>query len=108
MRAHKRLLHSGKNLGCELCDYRTYSSFNLRLHLSKMHNAPSLKAVCPVCDIKTHSIDWHIRVFHPVYFDEQQQKQVDTASVVVVDDDVSPEVLSDQNTGTAVVTIHMD
>jgi hypothetical protein len=36
---------------CEMCDYRTYSSFNLKLHLSKMHNAPSLQAVCPVCQV---------------------------------------------------------
>ena len=82
MRAHKRNLHSAKNQACHLCEYRTYSSFNLKLHLSKMHNAPSLQALCPVCQVKTHSLDWHIRVFHPVFFDEQLKLQLAEGVVV--------------------------
>ena len=76
MKAHNHKVHFGKNHICDFCDYRTYSSFNLRLHLSKMHNAPALKAECPVCQVKTNSLDWHIRVVHPVYYDEQQDQKV--------------------------------
>ena len=41
-----------------------------------MHHAPALKAECPVCQVKTNSLDWHIRVVHPVYYDEQQDQKV--------------------------------
>ena len=90
MRNHNRKMHFGKNLVCDFCDYRTYSSFNLTLHLNKMHNAPSLQAVCPVCQTKTYSLDWHIRVVHPVYFDEQQEQKVELSTDV----DQSTEQLS--------------
>jgi hypothetical protein len=38
-----------------------------------------LQANCPVCQAKTHSLDWHIRVFHPVYFDEQLKQPLVSA-----------------------------
>ena len=43
---HKKI----KDRKCLQCSYATYSTCNLRLHLSKMHGGPSMaKTICPHC-----------------------------------------------------------
>ena len=40
MKLHIKRIHENvKNKACEQCSYRTYSGFNLRLHVKKMHNS---------------------------------------------------------------------
>eukprot|EP00088_Acartia_fossae_P005278 TRINITY_DN12315_c0_g1_i7.p1 TRINITY_DN12315_c0_g1~~TRINITY_DN12315_c0_g1_i7.p1 ORF type:complete len:621 (+),score=125.13 TRINITY_DN12315_c0_g1_i7:73-1935(+) len=64
------------NFHCEQCDYRTYSGFNLRLHVSKMHTKEEMERICQFCNQKTKGLDHHIRIYHAddLYKYNQQQE----------------------------------
>eukprot|EP00088_Acartia_fossae_P028223 TRINITY_DN2901_c0_g1_i2.p1 TRINITY_DN2901_c0_g1~~TRINITY_DN2901_c0_g1_i2.p1 ORF type:complete len:618 (-),score=140.71 TRINITY_DN2901_c0_g1_i2:87-1940(-) len=65
-----------KNYHCEECEYRTYSGANLRLHVSKMHTKVDNERVCQFCNIKTRSLDYHLRIYHTdEKFKLKQQQQ---------------------------------
>eukprot|EP00088_Acartia_fossae_P024071 TRINITY_DN2504_c2_g1_i4.p1 TRINITY_DN2504_c2_g1~~TRINITY_DN2504_c2_g1_i4.p1 ORF type:complete len:580 (+),score=150.99 TRINITY_DN2504_c2_g1_i4:1-1740(+) len=52
------------NFHCEHCDYKTYSGFNLRIHISKMHTKEEMEKICQFCNQKTVGLDYHIRIYH--------------------------------------------
>eukprot|EP00088_Acartia_fossae_P024075 TRINITY_DN2504_c2_g2_i1.p1 TRINITY_DN2504_c2_g2~~TRINITY_DN2504_c2_g2_i1.p1 ORF type:complete len:612 (+),score=137.26 TRINITY_DN2504_c2_g2_i1:81-1916(+) len=49
---------------CEHCDYKTYSGFNLRIHISKMHTKEDMKKNCHFCNQNVIGLDYHIRIYH--------------------------------------------
>jgi len=65
LKKHKKVIHmKAKDKQCELCSYATYSTFNLRLHVTKVHTKQTMETNCRVCSIKTYSIDWHMKTYH--------------------------------------------
>ena len=81
LKRHVNNIHNQiKNYLCDLCDYRTYSSFNLRIHKSKMHTKQSIEVVCSVCHKKTYGIDNHMKTYHfEVLLEQQQRCEAETA-----------------------------
>lgn len=71
MQKHIRHVHDNvKNILCNFCDYKTNSSFNLRLHVSKMHTKEELEVECQFCNIKTRGLEYHLKIYH---FKEYQE-----------------------------------
>ena len=65
LKKHKKTIHfRARDMQCELCNYATYSKFNLRLHITKVHTKTQMETVCAVCNQKTYSIDWHMKTYH--------------------------------------------
>ena len=66
MQNHLKNIHENiKNKVCSHCSYATYSSFNLKLHVTKMHFGISLaKKSCDFCEKKTMNLDLHIQTYH--------------------------------------------
>ena len=65
-----------KDILCDLCNYRTYDSFNLKIHKSKMHSKESLDVVCEVCNQKTMSIEYHMKTYHFEIYSEKRNPTV--------------------------------
>lgn len=65
---HKKDIHGGvKDKKCRQCSYATYNSFNLKLHISKMHLGSGLgKEVCLYCDKTTTNLKYHKKMYHPL------------------------------------------
>ena len=63
---HVRQVHLKiKNKICPFCEYKTYSKFNLKLHVSKMHEGKKMeKQQCLYCDKAAFSMDYHMRTYH--------------------------------------------
>ena len=63
---HIRRLHTdSKSIECQHCDYKTYSSFNLRLHIEKKHGGQTVgKHMCTICNKGTYSIEQHLNKYH--------------------------------------------
>ena len=54
-----------KNKICPFCDYKTYSKFNLNLHVTKMHEGRKMeKKQCLYCDKQPFTLDHHMRIYH--------------------------------------------
>jgi len=65
LKKHKKVIHmKTKDKHCQLCSYATYSAFNLRLHVTKVHTKKAMQTTCSVCSIRTYSIDWHMKTYH--------------------------------------------
>ena len=66
MKAHIKKIHDRvKDKLCPHCSYATYSGYNLKLHISKMHLGGKLvKQPCPFCDVSTTNVDYHIEIYH--------------------------------------------
>jgi len=78
MQKHVRHVHDNvKNILCNFCDYKTNSSFNLRLHISKMHTKEELEVECQFCNIKTRGLEYHLKIYH---FQEYQAIKQPTLS----------------------------
>ena len=63
---HIKFVHlKFKNIQCLSCDYKTYSRFNLKVHVTKMHEGNKLgKKQCVYCDKATFSMDYHMKTYH--------------------------------------------
>ena len=63
---HTSHIHDGiKDKYCTQCSYKTYSSHNLRLHVSNVHEkTPIVYNSCPHCHIKTGNIEKHLQIYH--------------------------------------------
>ena len=66
MRTHVKRIHENvKDKVCPHCSYATYSGFNLKLHVSKMHLGTGLiKEPCPHCDKETTNLKHHMETYH--------------------------------------------
>ena len=66
---HTMQFHTdSKSLLCEHCDYKTYSTFNLRLHIGKKHGGPKVERnTCTLCNKATYSIETHLKKYHNRY-----------------------------------------
>ena len=54
-----------KNKHCDQCEYSSYSGFNLKLHISKMHNGKQLKKEqCSVCLNEFVNLPYHVKIYH--------------------------------------------
>ena len=64
---HMIRAHGEKKFACELCNYRTTTNFNLKLHVSKSHmglkELPKRK--CEYCDLETTNLPYHMGIHHP-------------------------------------------
>ena len=74
---HKQI----KNFLCDLCNYKTYTISNLRIHVSKMHTRESLERICPVCHIKSNVIEKHLKTYHFEYYQQLQQPRQSDAEL---------------------------
>ena len=64
-RVHQRL----KDRNCEHCPYATYSGYNMRIHITKMHVGQKLETEdCPHCDKVTTNLNYHIEMMHNEHF----------------------------------------
>ena len=63
---HVKQVHDQiKNKLCPFCEYKTYSNFNLKLHVTKMHEGRKFeKEQCLYCDKATFSLDYHMQIYH--------------------------------------------
>ena len=66
VRTHIKRIHGNvKNRLCPHCSYKSYSGFNLKLHVSKMHFGTGLiKEPCPHCNKETFNLKYHIETYH--------------------------------------------
>eukprot|EP00088_Acartia_fossae_P024072 TRINITY_DN2504_c2_g1_i5.p1 TRINITY_DN2504_c2_g1~~TRINITY_DN2504_c2_g1_i5.p1 ORF type:complete len:626 (+),score=101.23 TRINITY_DN2504_c2_g1_i5:81-1958(+) len=61
---------------CDSCDYKTYTNYNLKIHISKMHTKEELQKLCQICNQKTGNMDYHMRIYHIAeYVKSQANKQ---------------------------------
>jgi len=63
---HVKRIHRGvKDKVCSHCSYATYTNFNLRLHVSKVHLEGSMvKETCRFCQEETTNMEHHIHIYH--------------------------------------------
>jgi len=86
LKKHVDIVHKKiKNTLCDLCDYKTYSLFNLRLHMSNVHDKKSLETICKECGVKTMSIDNHMKTYHiEVYVQMKKRPLAKKAAPAIV------------------------
>jgi len=67
LQKHIDKVHAPKKYHCQQCDYKAGTSYNLKLHVNKMHLG--LKEIpkesCPHCDVVTTNLKHHIAQYHP-------------------------------------------
>ena len=64
---HVKNLHGTKtkNRQCDFCSYASYSGYNLRLHVTKVHKGFSMKSEkCIHCEKKTTNMKLHVKTYH--------------------------------------------
>ena len=50
---------------CPFCEYKTYSKFNLNLHVTKMHEGKKMeKQQCLYCEKTPYALDYHMKIYH--------------------------------------------
>ena len=64
IKSHIRVVHGDKSFECDQCDYKSYSRHNLFLHTRRVHEQKSLTEICPECNKKCISLEWHIQTYH--------------------------------------------
>ena len=66
MLIHMKNIHDGiRDEVCDLCNYATYSKFNLRLHIAKVHLGTGLtKEQCPHCEKMVGNLKHHLSLYH--------------------------------------------
>ena len=64
---HMKLVHMERKYACHLCSYKAQSNSNLKLHISKSHLGVKelKKEQCPHCDVRTRSLQHHLKIYHP-------------------------------------------
>ena len=78
MKRHIKRIHDKiLDVHCLQCDYKTYSNFNLRIHVTRVHEGKQLKQSCPYCQQTVISMDWHIKMYHV----EKAGSKVETVEV---------------------------
>ena len=83
LKKHVDIVHKKiKNTLCDLCDYKTYSLFNLRLHMSNVHDKKSLETICKCCGVKTMSIDNHMKTYHIEVYVEMKKRGKSKPAVI--------------------------
>ena len=67
---HVKIVHMNvKDKQCPDCSYATYSRYNLRMHVSKIHNGKKIeKEACPHCTKVTTNLNYHINIMHNEHF----------------------------------------
>lgn len=66
-RKHMRTMHGEGNqrtFHCERCSYKTNVKYNLKLHVSKVHDGDYHKKECPYCTKEVIALDYHIKNYH--------------------------------------------
>ena len=63
---HMRHVHQKiKNKICPFCEYKTYSLFNLNLHVTTVHEGKKIeKQQCQYCDKAPYALDYHMQTYH--------------------------------------------
>ena len=64
IKSHIRVVHGDKSFECDQCEYKSYSRHNLVLHTKRVHEQKSLTEICPECNKKCVSLEWHIQTYH--------------------------------------------
>ena len=68
---HIRSIHDEiKDKHCPECAYTSYSSYNLRLHITKVHDKTAMIKICPHCKKKTGSLQRHISTYHSAHINK--------------------------------------
>ena len=61
-----------KDKQCTHCHYTTYSNFNLKLHVSKVHLGKSLEyESCPHCSERTSNMKRHLNIYHSEHLNNE-------------------------------------
>jgi hypothetical protein len=66
LRKHIDNIHrDGKYEQCGFCEYKSYSGYNLKLHVTKMHEGRKMeKQQCLFCDKSMYQLDGHVKLYH--------------------------------------------
>ena len=65
LKQHTKYIHEGvKDKHCLQCSYTTYSSHNLKLHVSKVHDKTPMFKNCPHCHIRSGNMNKHLAIYH--------------------------------------------
>ena len=99
MRRHVKVVHMKiKDIICDMCDYRTHSSFNLKLHRSKMHTKETLEQICDICHQRTMSLDHHKKTYHLEMYLKEKQEALHPEDLIEDDQklDINPHIYSIQ------------
>ena len=72
LRKHIEIVHERKkDRKCDQCSYATYSSFNLRLHVRKVHEGSDLNyEMCKFCDRTSSNMKLHVSTYHPLLLEQ--------------------------------------
>ena len=72
LKKHIEQVHEHKkDRKCDQCSYATYSSFNLRLHVTKVHEGSDLKyEMCKFCDRTSSNMKLHVSTYHPLLLEQ--------------------------------------
>jgi len=49
---------------CPHCNYKTTTGFNLKIHVSRVHEGKQLRKECEFCGKKVYSLEWHVYQYH--------------------------------------------
>ena len=65
LKQHIHQIHDGvRDKICNECLYTTYSSCNLRLHMSNVHDKTPMFKECPRCHTRTGNLNKHLEIYH--------------------------------------------
>ena len=67
LKKHTKAIHMNvKNMQCNYCDYKTYSGYNLKLHITKMHEGKDTieKVTCQSCQKIVTNLPYHNKIYH--------------------------------------------
>ena len=72
VRKHIEEVHEQKKgKKCDKCPYATYSGFNLRLHVTKVHEHSEMKyEMCKYCDRTSSNMELHMRTYHVLLLEQ--------------------------------------
>ena len=66
LQVHTKQIHNQvRDKQCDRCEYNTYSSGNLRLHINKQHLDKKMdKISCSKCDKVVTNLEYHAKIYH--------------------------------------------
>ena len=65
LKNHMKIIHEEiKDNMCPHCSYATYSSYNLRLHVKRVHEKAEMLEQCPYCEKRSGHLKWHLDTYH--------------------------------------------
>lgn len=59
---------------CPHCNYKTNTGFNLKIHITRVHEGKKLKSECHFCQKQVYSLEWHINRYHAPELAEEAEK----------------------------------